>query len=104
MPAVITPTQYIQGACAIGRGENRVLAEEAGSGGTPAIASDAQTSVQKVMGAYFLESAHVPHILLAVAGVDHAAGAEEEQRFEKRVRHQCQMPAENAPTPTPRNM
>ncbi len=41
-----------------------------------------------VIGAYFREAAHVPHILLAVTGVDDAAGPKEEQRFKKRMRHQ----------------
>ena len=38
------------------------------------------------------ERAHLAHILLAGERVNHAAGAEEEQRLEKRVRHQVENP------------
>ena len=34
-----------------------------------------------------LETAHAAHVLLVVHAVNHAAGAEEHQRFEERVRH-----------------
>ena len=53
------------------------------------MASDGADQRPEGDGREFLaQSAHVAHILLAVAGVDHAARAEEEQRFEERVRHQ----------------
>ncbi len=39
------------------------------------------------VGHVLLESAHTPHVLLVMHAVNHAARAEEHQRFEKRVRH-----------------
>ena len=44
--------------------------------------------VQKVDRNLLAQAAHVAHVLLAGEGVDHAAGAEEEQRLEEGMRHQ----------------
>ena len=44
------------------------------------------------------------HVLLAADGVNHGAGAEEEQALKKACVIRWKMPAENAPTPQARNM
>ena len=50
------------------------------------------------------KTAHVPHVLLAVHSRESPSRAEEQQRFEERVRHYVEDARENAPTPHARNM
>ena len=54
----------------------------------PAIASVAIKNGRDVAGTVFQQAAHFAQVLFAGERVDDAARAEEEQRFEERVRHQ----------------
>src|SRR5258708_7080772 len=70
--------------------ENLVLAEESGSSG---YARDRDTGKEERPGRYrnlLAQASHVAQILFAAQSVDHASGSEEEQRFEKGVRHQVE--------------
>ena len=58
--------------------------------GNPEIAREAHSSVMAVIAHVLAQAAHLPQILLAVQPVDHRARAEEQQRFEERVRHQME--------------
>ena len=87
MPAVSTPTQYIQGARCISRHQNRVFAKEAGS---KRKARDGERSAEQRdrRDLHVLEqAAHLAQILFAVQAVNHRARAQEQQGFEERVRH-----------------
>ena len=56
--------------------------------GAPASASEPIHIVIHVIGMYFLQAAHVAHVLLVMHRDDHRARAEEQQRLEERMRHQ----------------
>ena len=56
----------------------------------PLMASAAISMVPVRDRGEFAQPAHAHQILFAAHGVDDAAGAEEEQRLEKRVRHQVE--------------
>ena len=58
--------------------------------GVPAMASTPTSIVRAVIGIFAIEPAHLPHVLLVMAAVDDAAGAEEQQRLEEGVREQVQ--------------
>ena len=60
------------------------------NGGTPAIASAATSMVRKVIGMRVRSPPIFAHVLLAAEAVDHAAGAEEEERLEEGVGHQVE--------------
>ena len=60
------------------------------NGGKPAIASTEIKNVDERHRHPLLEPAHLAHVLLVMHGVDHAAGAEEQAGFEKRVGHQME--------------
>ena len=71
----------------VSRAENGVLAEVAGgareAGDRKRRAHQRPHRPRRV----FPQTAHMPHVLLAVAGMDYAARAEEQQRLEERMRH-----------------
>ena len=46
--------------------------------GVPAMARVPMAIVQNVIGIFFLKRAHLPHVLLVVHGVNHAAGTKEQ--------------------------
>ena len=68
------------------------------------MARTAQVMVQKVIGIYLAQSAHVAHVLFTAERVDHGAGAEEEQRLEEGVRHQVEDAGGKRAAPQARNM
>ena len=71
-----------------GRGENRVLAEEPAERRHAAQRQRADEKGPVRDGQFFLQSAHVPNVLLVMQRVNHRAGAEEKHRLEERVRRE----------------
>src|ERR1035438_3840042 len=76
----------IPGRNVIGRDQNGILDEESGGTGNACDSKSGAYQGPKRNGDLASETAHLPHVLLTTASVDHATRAEEEQRFEKRVR------------------
>ena len=75
---------------AVGLPENLVLGEEAGEAGNAGDGHAADPHGPEGDRDLVLEAAHAPHVLLAAHGVDHGAGAEEEQRLEEGVGEQVE--------------
>ncbi len=73
-----------------GRAENCVLAEKSSEGRNSGDGQRGDEKCSRGGGNFVPESAHLAHVLLAGHGVNHAAGAEEEERFEKCMRHQVE--------------
>ena len=63
------------------------------------MASVATNIVQNVIGNSLRKIAHLTHVLFAAHGVNHGAGAEEQQRLEEGVGDQVEDPRREAPTP-----
>ena len=71
-----------------GGGENCVLTEKAGGPGESRNGQRGAGQHKAGPWSIFFQAAHVPHILLTVAGVNHGARAQEEESLKKGVRHQ----------------
>src|SRR5215472_391347 len=76
------------GRVMIGGDEDGVFAPEAGERRNASNGEGGDQESPEGDGRVFFDPTHVTHILLAVTGVNDAAGAQEEQGFEERVRHQ----------------
>src|SRR6202041_2119239 len=80
-----TPKQKVGVGAGVGSLEDRVLAEESRET-RDAGNCKSRDEHRPIGGRNFLsQAAHLHHVLLATHGMDHAAGCEEQQPFEKRV-------------------
>src|SRR5713226_6890344 len=86
MPAVRKPTIHSAGKRSKVLPRISSLLKKPARGGIPAMARAAIKKVRAVAGIF----PHSAPILLAGERVDHAAGTEEEERFEERVGHQVE--------------
>ena len=101
MKAATSPTARKTEEAVCGRPPARmlVLAEEARQPREPAMASAPMTQSPVGDLGPVLQPAHLAHVLLTAHGVDHRAGAEEEEPLKKPWATRWKMPAVQAPTP-----
>src|ERR1700704_5099891 len=72
----------------VGRTENSVFTEISRGEGETGDREGCTRQRDAGDGSVFLQPTHVPHVLLAMASMDDAAGTEEEEGLEERMRHQ----------------